>query len=137
MVKEGLKPGLKNVIVKTVREEHTAKFLGSGGVNVLATPAMITWMEECSRLLVEKYLDDNEATVGTHVDVYHKAPAPLSSKVTVESELIQVDGRRLVFKVRAYSGSITIGEGMHERYIVDLNKFMTKVEKIKESMEMA
>jgi len=131
-----LKPGLKNRIVKVVGDNDIASFLGSGGVDVLATPTMITWMEECARLLVEKYLNKNETTVGIHVDVYHKAAAPKGTKVFIEAELIEVKDRRLVFKVKAYSGEIVIGEGIHERYIVNLDKFKEKVKTLLKKMEV-
>lgn len=133
---EGLRPGLKNKIIRIVRGEHTAKFLGSGGVNVLATPMMITWMEECARLLADKHLGEGKTTVGTRVDIQHKAPAPVGARVTVEAELVSVEGRRLVFKVRAYSGSVVIGEGIHERYIIDLDRFKKKVQELMSKLEI-
>ncbi|RLE56653.1 MAG: thioesterase [Thermoprotei archaeon] len=130
-----LKPGLKNVITKVVGPDHIAEFLGSGGVPVLATPMMIAWMEECAKLLVDNYLSPGQVTVGTRVDVVHKAPAKVGTKVTVEAELVEVSGRRLLFKVRAYSGDVVIGEGTHERYIVDLEKFKARTEELSKRME--
>jgi len=127
---EELKPGLKNRIVKIVSKEDTARFLGSGDVEVLATPVMILWMEDCARQLADGYLGEGRITVGVHVDVYHKAPAPIGAKVVVEAELKEVKGRKLLFQVKAYLDNIVIGEGIHERYIVDLEKFRNKVNEI-------
>ena len=87
-------------------------------------------MEDCARQLADKYLDEGRTTVGVHVDVYHKAPAPIGAKIIVEAELKEIKGRKLVFHVRAYLGDIVIGEGIHERYIVDLEKFRSKVNEI-------
>lgn len=134
-MQEGLRPGLKHVVTRVVREEDTAKHIGSGSVNVLSTPTMIAWMENTALELAEKYLPENQTTVGIHVDVYHKAPAPVGARVVVEAELVEVKGRRLVFKVRAYSGEVVIGEGVHERYIVDKDKFREKVDEVKAKIE--
>ncbi|WFO75357.1 thioesterase family protein [Desulfurococcaceae archaeon MEX13E-LK6-19] len=133
----GLEPGIKHVITKIVREEDTAKHVGSGGVSVLSTPTMIAWMENAALQLAEKYLPENQTTVGIHVDIYHKAPAPIGAKVDIEAELVEVKGRRLVFKVKAYSGQIIIGEGIHERYIVDKDKFKEKIKEVLEKIEKA
>ncbi len=130
MKSKELKPGLKNRIVRIVDKKDTASFLGSGDVGVLATPIMILWMEDCARQLADKYLDEGRTTVGVHVDVYHKAPAPIGAKIIVEAELKEIKGRKLVFHVRAYLGDIVIGEGIHERYIVDFEKFRSKVNEI-------
>ena len=130
MKSEELKPGLKNRIVRIVGEKDTASFLGSGGVEVLATPIMILWMEDCARQLADKYLDEGRTTVGVHVDVYHKAPAPIGAKVIVEAKLKEIKGRKLIFHVRAYLDDVVIGEGIHERYIVHREKFLNKVRKM-------
>ncbi len=113
-----------------VTEEYTAKTLGSGGVSVLATPVMIGWMELTAWECVERYLPEGYTTVGTHVDVRHLNPAPLGVDVVVEARLQKVEGRKLVFKVSAYSRDILIGDGMHERYIVELKRFKEKIKKL-------
>ena len=122
-----LRPGLRRVDEYEVREEHAAPTLLSRGVGVLSTPAMIAMMESTARLAVADALPPGHETVGVRVDVRHLAPAPLGSRVRVEAELVGVEGRRLVFRVRASLGGRVIGEGTHERYIVDLARFSDKV----------
>lgn len=119
--------GLTNEIQRVVEEKHTATHLGSGGAPVLATPMMIAWMEETSRLMVEPLLPPGQLTVGAHVDVHHLAPTPVGMKVTVRSELLAVEGRKLVFRVEAYDEREKAGEGIHERFIIDLERFKQHV----------
>ncbi|MCD6488884.1 MAG: thioesterase family protein [Desulfurococcales archaeon] len=132
-----LKPGLKYEFKRVVENKHSASFLGTGGVQVLSTPTMIMWMEEAARILADQYLGEGKTTVGIHVDVYHKAPAPIGSIVHVEALLESIKGRKLVFRVKAYSGEVVIGEGIHERYIIDLDWFNNKVREVSEKVEKA
>ncbi len=125
-----LKPGLTCIEEYIVTEEHTAKHIGSGEVSVLSTPSMILFMERTSLNCVQKHLPNEYTTVGTMISVKHLNPAPIGGVVRVESKLVLVDGRRLVFEVKAYYKDILIGEGQHERFIVNREKFMEKVKKI-------
>jgi fluoroacetyl-CoA thioesterase len=127
---EQLKPGLKCTQEFTVGEEHTASHVGSGSVRVLSTPSMIAFMERASLECVQKHLPEGETTVGTMVCVKHLAPAPVGATIRVETELVSVEGRRLRFRVRAYWGETLIGEGEHERYIVNVERFLQKVQKM-------
>lgn len=111
----------------TVASEHTAKFLGSGDVEVLSTPSMIAFMENTAREVAQKYLPENLTTVGTRVDVKHLSPAPRGAEIVVYAKLVQQDRRRLMFEVRAFWGNELIGEGTHERFIVDREKFLSKI----------
>jgi fluoroacetyl-CoA thioesterase len=122
-----LTPGLTNEIQRVVEEKHTATHLGSGGAPVLATPMMIAWMEETSRLMVEPLLPAGQLTVGAHVDVRHLAPTPVGMKVTVRSALEAVDGRKLAFRVEAFDEREKVGEGIHERVIIDMERFKQRV----------
>ncbi|MGB9630584.1 MAG: thioesterase family protein [Candidatus Methanodesulfokora sp.] len=126
-----LKPGLKEKRVFRVTDQHSARFLGSGDVSVLSTPSMITFMEETCRRMVEGFLEEGDTTVGTKVDVSHLKPAPVGADVEVIAELIEVDGRRLKFRVEAFWGEEKIGEGYHERFIVNKEKFLSRVRKLK------
>lgn len=112
-----------------VTSEYTAKHLGSGSVEVLATPAMILFMEHTCRVNLDKLLPPDQTTVGVHVDVYHVKPAPLNSEIKVEARLLQVDGKKLIFYVTAYWEDTLIGYGIHERYIVDKVAFAQKIRK--------
>jgi len=114
-----------------VENENLAKFLGSGNVNVLATPWLIAWMENTARVAIDKYLPEGYTTVGYRVDIRHLNPAPLGSKVKVVAKLRSVEGRKLIFEVMATLGDTVIGEGIHERYIINVNKFREKISKMK------
>ncbi len=113
-----------------VSDEHTAKFLGSGDVDVLSTPAMILFMENTARLCVQRYLPEGLTTVGTRVDVRHVRPAPKGAKIRVMARLMEQEGRKLTFEVKAFWRGNLIGEGSHERYIVDRDKFLDKVRRM-------
>jgi len=121
-----LDKGLTFVIETKVTENDTAKVFGSGELEVLATPKMIALMEEASYKCVGNELDDGASTVGTYLDVKHLAATPVGMKVRVESELTEIDGRRLVFSVKAYDESGLIGEGKHERFIILAEKFLSR-----------
>jgi len=127
MVKEGLTPGLRGEAKIVVKEEDTAKHLGSGNVAVLATPRMIALMEKASVKAVDHLLPPGQATVGSEVRVRHLAATPQGMEVMVCSELVEVEGRRLTFKVEAFDEREKIGEGTHIRFIIDLERFREKV----------
>lgn len=116
--------GRKEIIVT---EKESAKSLGSGLLDVYATPAMIALMEGCASESVSSYLDEGCGTVGTMVNIKHLAATPLGMKVWCESELIEAEGRRLLFSVKAYDEVGLIGEGTHERFVIVNDKFFAKV----------
>jgi predicted thioesterase len=124
---EELKPGLKGQLQKAVEEQYTATHIGSGKVPVLATPAMIGFMEWAATETVQPYLPAGFTTVGTHVDVRHLAPTPVGMTVTYHAELIQVEGRTLTFRVRAEDEKEKVGEGTHQRAIIDIARFEKRV----------
>lgn len=118
--------GIKGHAEETVTEDKTAAAFGSGDLRVYATPRMLTMMEHTAWASVEPYMDEGMGTVGTHLDVSHVSASPVGAHITVDSELTEVDGRRLVFEVRAYDDAGLIGEGTHERFIIKNEKFMTR-----------
>jgi predicted thioesterase len=121
-----LEVGIKGKQEVTVSESNSAKTMGSGTLDVFATPAMIALMEKTAWESVQAKLDEGSGTVGTSLNVKHVAATPLGMKVTCESELIKVDGRALTFSVKAYDEAGLIGEGEHERFIVFNDKFQAK-----------
>jgi fluoroacetyl-CoA thioesterase len=121
-----LEPGLTGESTTTVVHENTAAHVGAGGVEVFATPMMIALMEQAAWQSVAKSLDPGYVTVGTSVNVRHLAVTPIGQRVRAIAELMQIDGRRLVFKVEAYDEKQKIGEGQHERFIVNLDRFLKK-----------
>ena len=123
-----LEPGIKNAIELTVTKDKCAGALGSGDLDVFATPAMIALMEETAWRSLVPYLEPGESTVGTALDVRHLAATPVGLKVRCETELTQVDRRRLVFSVKVYDPFGLVGEGTHERFVIQYEKFMKKVD---------
>lgn len=122
-----LKVGLKHKEEKTVTMADTAKVFGSGAAEVFATPMMIGLMEGASMNCVKSYLPEGFSTVGISVNIKHLSATAVGKKVWAEAELIEVDRKRLVFKVDAYDEDKKIGEGTHERFIIDEEKFMSKL----------
>jgi len=125
---------MHNIIIGTKHEESilvtsevAISFLGMEDARVLATPQMIRYMEWTSRNLVHPMLDKGYDTVGTHVNVSHVAAAPTGSVVTFTSEIIAASDRRVEFRVSARSEDELIGEGTHERGIINVAKFATRL----------
>ena len=119
---------------RVVPYEQTAEYIASGLLPVFATPCMIQFMEETSRISVEPYLAEGQSTVGISVDIKHLASTFVGCKVTCESELIEIDRRRLVFYVKVYDDKELLGEGRHERFIIDNAKFIARLEDKKRDM---
>ena len=127
-----LKPGIKACKEIIVTKELCADAWGSGGLPVYATPAMIALMENTAWASVEPCMEEGRSTVGTKLDVSHLSASPVGARITCESELIEAEGRRLVFRVKASDDAGLIGEGMHERFIINTEKFMARTaEKLK------
>lgn len=122
-----LKVGLKYKETKTVTINDTASVFGSGAAEVFATPMMIGLMEAASMNAVKEYLPQGFSTVGISVNIKHLSATAVGKKVCAEAELVEVDRKRLVFKVDAYDEDKKIGEGTHERFIIDEQKFMDKL----------
>ncbi|MCD8105025.1 MAG: thioesterase family protein [Lachnospiraceae bacterium] len=127
-----LKTGIKGYQSVLSTEERSAKVLGSGTLEVFATPAMVALMEKTAQDSVASYLEEGDGTVGIRLDITHDAPTPLGMQVYCESELIEIDGRRLVFQVDAYDETGKIGSGRHERFIIHNEKFQEKADKKRE-----
>src|SRR5579875_229130 len=123
-----LTPGLTGEATTTVVHENTAAAVGAGSVEVFGTPMMIALMEMAAWRAVEDKLEPGLVTVGTLVNVKHLAATPLGQQVRAYAELLEIDGRRLVFKVEAYDEHQKIGEGIHERYIVQLERFLSRLQ---------
>ena len=123
-----LQPGLKGKVEIVVGEEHTAPHVGSGRVHVLATPVMVNLMEAAALQAVEGLLPAGHQTVGTHLDITHTAATPVGMRVKAYAELTRVDKRTLTFRVHAEDEKETIGEGIHERIIINLERFDVRMQ---------
>jgi len=128
VIMKTLEPGVYGKVEITVDEKVSAKRAASGEMDVFGTPYVIALMEETADKSVRPYLDEECATVGTVVNIVHKAATPMGMKAYAESELVEVDGRRLVFKVAVYDEAGQVAEGTHERFIIYKDKFMKKAE---------
>jgi predicted thioesterase len=122
-----IKPGLKAKKSLIVTENYAASVVGSGGLDVFSTPAMIGFMEMTSLSAVQPLLPDGWSTVGTEVNIKPLAATPLGMEVNFEAELLEVNGRALKFKVEAFDAAGKIGEGTHDRFIIENKRFMSKV----------
>jgi len=114
-----------------VKEEHAARVVGSGNVDVLSTPSMISFMENVCWKLAQRKLPEGKTTVGTRVDVYHLKPVPIGEKIRVYAKLLKIEGRKLVFSVEAYLNNVLVGKGTHERFLIDERKFLDTVRKMR------
>ena len=121
-----LHPGLKGTAETLVVFENTAAAMGSGALEVFATPAMIALIEKTAWESIADELEPGQGTVGTKVDVAHISATPIGMKVWCDTELVEVDNRRLVFSVTVYDEAGKIGEGTHERFIIYNDKFKAK-----------
>ena len=126
--KKMLKAGIIKEITEKVTDKNTAKTMKSGELNVCATPAMIALMEQAAYTSVADELEEGQGSVGTLMNVKHISATPVGMEVTAKSELVEIDGRRLVFQVEAFDERGKIGEGEHERFIVDNVKFQQKAD---------
>ena len=123
-----LSVGIKGNLERTVTEELTAEALGSGLLPVFATPAAVALAEETAWRSVAGELEEGQGTVGTLMELAHIAATPLGMKVRCETELVEVDRRKLVFTVKIYDEKEKVADGRHERFIIDNAKFLSKAE---------
>ena len=124
-----LKPGLTGSADLLVGVEHTAPSIGSGLVPVLATPVMINVIEAAALAAVEHLLPAGHQSLGIHLDVRHFAATPIGMRVRATAELVAVDGRTLSFRVEARDDKEPIGDGSHQRVVVNVARFDARVQK--------
>ena len=122
-----LEVGLKHTSVLTVADAVTAMAFGSGELPVLATPAMLALMENAAMLAVAGELPEGCTTVGGYIESSHLKPSKLGDVVCATAEVVRVDGKKIYFKVSAFSGETLLGEGTHLRFIVDREKFLSRL----------
>jgi len=125
---EFIKPGMSLETTFQVEAQHSAAHIGSGSLRVLATPVMIAFMESTSHRLLAQRLPAGYSSVGMLVNVRHLAPTPLGSSVRVLSEVLEVDGLRVTFSVQAWDQSEQIGDGQHQRMVIEEARFLRRVE---------
>ena len=124
-----LRPGLRGEASLTVGEEHTAPRIGSGAIHVLATPVMINLIEAAALAAVERLLPAGHQSLGTVLNVRHIAATPVGMRVTATATVQKVDGRTVYFTVEARDERELIGDGTHERVVVNVEKFDQRVKR--------
>ena len=120
--------GIKHTLSLKVTPELTARTVGSGLLPVFATPMLLALSEACCCEAIADQLEEGTTTVGTLADIRHTAATPVGMTVTCECELVEIDRRRLVFRVTLRDEAGEVGGGTHERFIVNAEKFMAKAE---------
>ena len=123
-----LTTGLSAEISITVTESDTAAKWGSGLVPVFGTPALVELMEAAAVKVLEGHLPEGQTTVGGHIDVHHLAATPMGMKIRARAELITIEGRKLTFQIEAWDEVEKIGEAVHERFVIDKEKFIAKAQ---------
>lgn len=118
-----LPPGLTGTAEMVVGEQHTAPRVGSGRIRVLATPVMINLIEAAALAAIENSLPQEHQSLGTHLDITHVAATPVGMRVRATAEVVRVDGRTVHLKVSAHDERELIGEGTHERVVVNVARF--------------
>lgn len=122
-----LQPGLTGEVSREVTDEITADAMGSGGVRVLGTPAMVMLLEQAAMEAVRPMLAEGQTTVRTRVEIQHLAATPVGMRVTARARLVAVDGRKLTYEVEVEDEREPVGTGTHERFIVDMSRFLQRV----------
>ena len=122
-----MKTGLTYTATTIVDNTNTAKTIGSGDLDVFATPAMVALMENAAMLCVASTLSEGDSTVGAKIESTHIKPSALGDTITATATLTEVDGRKLTFSIKAADSKATIGEATHIRYIINKAKFMAKL----------
>ena len=121
--------GLKGTAQLLVGPEHTAPFVGSGRIPVLATPVMINVIEAAALNAIEHLLPEGHQSLGTHLDVSHLAATPVGLRVTATAEVLQLDGRSVTFRVEARDNFEVIGGGTHRRVVVSVARFDARIQR--------
>jgi predicted thioesterase len=124
-----LTPGMVAEIETRVTEADTAERLGSGSIPVLGTPALVRLMERAAVQALAGHLPPGQTSVGSRIDVHHLAPTPVGMRIRARAELVQVEGRRLVFRIETWDEAEQIGKATHERFVVDKGRFVAKVQR--------
>lgn len=122
-----LEIGLKYESVVEVTSANSAKTMGSGDMDVFATPSMVALMENAAMMAVASALPEGSATVGTQINTSHIKASPIGATITALAQLTEVEGRKLTFAVKAWDEKGVIGEGVHTRFVVDRERFLSKL----------
>jgi fluoroacetyl-CoA thioesterase len=124
-----IKVGMRIEAEQEVTHERVAVNLGSGSLQVYATPAMVTFVERTCRALIEPLLPPGQTTVGTFIELKHMAPTPLGARVRIDASVIEVEGRKVSFQAQVWDAEEQIGQARHDRFIIDEARFLERVQR--------
>ncbi len=124
-----VEPGVSLEQKRVTRRDDCITFLGGDVRPSLSTPAMIQWMEICCRDAILPHLDEGQDSVGVKVDIEHLAATPMGQQVMYTATVVTIEGRRVRFRVEASDGSETLGQGVHDRYVIDVERFAARLRK--------
>ena len=127
-IMEKIMPGLTREALMTIEVKDTAQIVGSGTMPVLATPSMVALMERAASELVEPLLPEGWTSVGTELQVKHTAATPAGLPVRAIAIVTAVEGRRISYEIKAYDTMGEIGSGIHERFVVESERFLSKAQ---------
>jgi len=113
--------------ITVVKDANTAKAVGSGSLDVFATPMMIALMEEAACNCLADVLEEGQSSVGTQISVDHTSASPLGVEITATATIKSVDGRKVIFELSAHESKNEIGKGIHTRFIIDVTRFIAKL----------
>ena len=125
---DNIKPGMAREETFLVQEDETARHIGSGASRVLASPWLIAFMERVSHRLIAEQLPEEFSSVGVLINIRHVAPTPVGSQVKVRADVTEVDGSRVTLNVQAWDHVELIGEGSHQRIVIDQERFLRRVD---------
>jgi len=125
---DNIKPGMAREETFLVQEDETARHIGSGASRVLASPWLIAFMERVSHRLIAEQLPEEFSSVGVLINVRHVAPTPVGSQVKVRADITEVNGSRVTLNVQAWDHVELIGEGSHQRIVIDQERFLRRVD---------
>lgn len=124
---KSIEVGTTHVSTTLVDNLNVARVVGSGDLDVFATPAMVALMENAAMKAVKPFLDEGETTVGGEMNCTHTAPSPIGATIEAEAVVEAVEGRKITYTVEARCGDTIIGRGRHVRFVVNAAKFMAKL----------
>lgn len=123
-----LEPGRSSELTVVVDRSMTADQMGNQGVNVFATPELVRYFEAVAVQAIEPDLEPGQGSVGVRIDVRHLAATPVGMRITFRATLTEADGRRLTFRLEAEDEQERVGEGIHERFLIDMAKFLARID---------
>ena len=126
-MKEGIRVGLVGEERRTVESKHLIDFMGSAVPGVLATAWLVWFMEHAARNAILPFMDKDEDSVGTHLEIEHSAPTPVGFEVVCQAKVIQVDGKAITYQIESRDDQGKIGQALHKRYVVSKSRFADKV----------